>query len=156
MDIPVEQLGSYNIPIRDLDHFKDYFFGKDEETTAGQKLEVEDVSDDSIVSLEASESPTDKYVKKSAKVVDSKEETKEMTQALDLQTLMLPRGDSGVGAAGLGGGLIGGVLLGALLGRNNGLFGGNNDGAAIASSIVTKEDLALQTLGDVKASIPFN
>jgi len=65
---------------------------------------------------------------------------------------------SGDGAGlGLGGGLIGGVLLGALLGnRRGGIFGGDGDGggaAVLQSSIDT--NAILQTLGDIKASVPL-
>lgn len=65
-------------------------------------------------------------------------------------------GNDGAGAMGLGGGLVGGVLLGALLGRNGGLFGGNGDGAGavgLQSSIDT--NTILQSLGDIKASVPL-
>ncbi len=65
----------------------------------------------------------------------------------------------GGGDMGLGGGLIGGLLLGALL-RNGGggILGGSAPvaDAAVLANLATKEDLILQTLGDVKASIPFN
>lgn len=84
------------------------------------------------------------------------EEPKEMTQGIDLQSLVMPRGGDGMG---LGGGLIGGVLLGALLGRGRGgLLGGGEggDSSCLAANLVTKDDLTLQTLGDVKASIPYN
>jgi len=64
----------------------------------------------------------------------------------------------GAGDSGLGGGLLGGVILGALLG--NGGLGGLGRApvaeAALVANVATKEDLILQTLGDVKASIPFN
>lgn len=62
-------------------------------------------------------------------------------------------GDSG------GGGVLTGLILGALLGRN-GLGGlGGAVGAldsAVLANVATKEDLNQQTLGDIKASIPFN
>lgn len=52
---------------------------------------------------------------------------------------------------GAGAGLGGGLLLGLLLGRV-GLFGNQGD----AARCVTQDDLNAQTLGDIKASIPFN
>ena len=59
----------------------------------------------------------------------------------------------GGGSDGMGGGLGGGLLLGLLLGRG-GLLG-NQDGVNRAD-VVTQADLNAQTLGDIKASIPFN
>lgn len=70
---------------------------------------------------------------------------------------------------GLGAGLLGGMLGGALLGGNRGgLFGGNGVGdgggfvtpALLASSLAQVTDTAqsttvLQTLGDIKASVPL-
>lgn len=57
----------------------------------------------------------------------------------------------GMGLGGDGGGLGGGLLLGLLLGRG-GLLGNNqNDGGC-----VTPEMLNQQTLGDIKAAIPYN
>lgn len=53
---------------------------------------------------------------------------------------------------GMTGGLGGGLLLGLLLGRG-GLLGNN---AAVDSNLVTTTDLVQQTLGDIKASIPYN
>jgi len=50
-----------------------------------------------------------------------------------------------------GGGLGGGLLLGLLLGRG-GLLGNQNE----QGRCVTQDDLNGQTLGDIKASIPFN
>ncbi len=62
----------------------------------------------------------------------------------------------GAGGDGLGGGgVVTGLILGALLGRG-GLGGAGIAEPAIAVNVATKEDLILQTLGDVKASIPFN
>jgi len=55
-------------------------------------------------------------------------------------------GGSSFGSEGLGGGL----LLGLLLGRG-GLLGNQNDGGC-----VTPEMLNQQTLGDIKAAIPYN
>lgn len=78
--------------------------------------------------------------------------------------------DTGIGAAmggGLGAGLLGGILGGQLFGRNGfGNMNGNaNDGcivtpALLASSLAQVTDTAqsttiLQTLGDIKASIPL-
>jgi hypothetical protein len=55
------------------------------------------------------------------------------------------------GGGGMEGGLGGGLLLGLLLGRG-GLLGNNgNDGGC-----VTPEMLNQQTLGDIKAAIPYN
>lgn len=74
----------------------------------------------------------------------------------DLNIIGMPSGMGGSDGLGLGGGLIGGVLLGALLGRNGGLFGGNGDGAGavgLQSSIDT--NTILQSLGDIKASVPL-
>lgn len=64
-------------------------------------------------------------------------------------------GGRGFGGAGFGGGdgLGGGLLLGLLLGRGN-LFG--NDGRTIDGRCVTTDDLNSQTLGDIKAAIPYN
>lgn len=67
----------------------------------------------------------------------------------DMVTRGFGGGDGGFGGAGLGGGL----LLGLLLGRG-GLLGNNVNGAD--SNLVTTTDLVQQTLGDIKASIPFN
>lgn len=59
--------------------------------------------------------------------------------------------DSGLG----GGGVVTGLILGALLGRGGlGGFGGAAETAA--THCATRDDLVLQTLGDIKASIPFN
>jgi len=52
-----------------------------------------------------------------------------------------------------GGGTVLGLLLGMMFGNNRGMFG-NNAGAD--SNIVTTTDLIQQTLGDIKASIPYN
>lgn len=81
---------------------------------------------------------------------------KKMAMVETPSMIMGTGGNDGAGL-GLGGGLIGGVLLGALLGRNGGLFGGGNtDGAAavgLQSSIDT--NTILQSLGDIKASVPL-
>ncbi len=62
----------------------------------------------------------------------------------------------GAGSDGLGGGgVVTGLILGALLGRG-GLGGVGTAEPTIAVNVATKEDLILQTLGDVKASIPYN
>jgi hypothetical protein len=58
-------------------------------------------------------------------------------------------GAGGGGMDGMGG-IGGGLLLGLLLGRG-GLLGNDRNGEA-----VTQADLNAQTLGDIKASIPFN
>lgn len=59
-----------------------------------------------------------------------------------------------VGGRAMGGGVFGGdasgVIMGLLLGRL-GLFGNQNDGGC-----VTPEMLNQQTLGDIKAAIPYN
>ncbi|MEG1695601.1 MAG: hypothetical protein RR282_00730 [Acinetobacter sp.] len=75
-------------------------------------------------------------------------------------------GGYGDGGLGMGGGLMGGLLLGSLLGRNN-LFG---QGAGAQEGCVTPSNLSaqlanvtdtqmnstvLQTLGDIKASVPL-
>lgn len=66
-------------------------------------------------------------------------------------------GGAGLGlGAGLGGGLLGGILAGALFGNRGGLFGGNGEGSAavgLQSSIDT--NTILQSLGDIKASVPL-
>jgi hypothetical protein len=64
---------------------------------------------------------------------------------------VITRGFGG-GGGGMEGGLGGGLLLGLLLGRG-GLLGNqnNNDGGC-----VTPEMLNQQTLGDIKAAIPYN
>jgi len=61
-----------------------------------------------------------------------------------------------VGGRGMGGGVFsggdsGGVIMGLLLGRL-GLFGNQDNNGRC----VTQDDLNAQTLGDIKASIPFN
>lgn len=63
-------------------------------------------------------------------------------------------GGRGVGFGDAGGGnILTGLILGALLGRGGlGGFGGGG----VDSNVVTTTDLIQQTLGDVKASIPFN
>lgn len=61
---------------------------------------------------------------------------------------IITRGFAGGGD--MAGGLGGGLLLGLLLGRA-GIFGGQNDGGC-----VTPEMLNQQTLGDIKAAIPYN
>jgi len=67
-------------------------------------------------------------------------------------------GGVGFGGDGMGGGLLGGIILGALLGRGGlgGLTGGAAEAPALVANLATKDDLTLQTLGDIKASIPFN
>ena len=67
-----------------------------------------------------------------------------------------------VGGRGMGGGVFGGggdssgVIMGLLLGRL-GLFGNqDNNGNNRNADCVTQADLNAQTLGDIKASIPFN
>ncbi len=90
-----------------------------------------------------------------------------------IAAMMGNNNSGGVGAgagAGLGAGLVGGMLGGALLG-GNGILGGNRRGADVvdgcavtpallASSLAQVTDTAqattvLQTLGDIKASIPL-
>ncbi len=71
------------------------------------------------------------------------------------------RGSGGGFDGGLGGGgMLGGLLIGALLGRGGlgGLGGAGAVGtdAALLASLATKEDLNQQTLGDIKAAIPYN
>lgn len=63
---------------------------------------------------------------------------------------VITRGFAGGGD--MAGGLGGGLLLGLLLGRG-GLFG-NQDGGT--NRCVNQDDLNAQTLGDIKAAIPFN
>ncbi|WP_396180176.1 hypothetical protein [Flavobacterium sp.] len=63
-----------------------------------------------------------------------------------------------VGGRGMGGGVFsggdsGGVIMGLLLGRL-GLFGNQDNNGN--GRCVTQDDLNAQTLGDIKASIPFN
>lgn len=62
-------------------------------------------------------------------------------------------GGMGMGFGG-GGGLLGGLLIGALLGNNNGLFGNRNNNNC--DNCVTNETINQQTLGDIKAAIPYN
>ncbi len=56
-----------------------------------------------------------------------------------------------------GGGILSGLVLGALLGGRG--FGGLGTApvadAVVTSNVATKEDLILQTLGDIKASVPL-
>jgi hypothetical protein len=98
---------------------------------------------------------------------------KQMTPAETINLFANPNsGASGMGAgagAGLGAGLLGGVLGGALLGNNrNGLLGNNGEGnvggvvtpALLAASLAQVTDVQnnstiLQSLGDIKASIPY-
>lgn len=62
-------------------------------------------------------------------------------------------GGRGMGGGVFGGGDSGGIIMGLLLGRL-GLFGNqDNNGNA---RCVTQDDLNAQTLGDIKASIPYN
>lgn len=63
-----------------------------------------------------------------------------------------------VGGRGMGGGVFsggdsGGVIMGLLLGRL-GLFGNQDNNGS--GRCVTQDDLNAQTLGDIKASIPYN
>lgn len=66
-----------------------------------------------------------------------------------------------VGGRGMGGGVFGGggdssgVIMGLLLGRL-GLFGNQDNNGNGRENLVTQADLNAQTLGDIKASIPFN
>lgn len=60
----------------------------------------------------------------------------------------------GFGGDAGGGGILTGLILGALLGRGG--LGGLGGASAVDSNIVTTTDLVQQTLGDIKASIPFN
>ena len=99
----------------------------------------------------------------------------EMTPAETINLFANPgMGNNSGGAmgAGLGAGVLGGVLGGALLGNNKGgLFGNNGGDPVIGPNLVTHDSLAtqlgtvtetlnnttiLQTLGDIKASIPYN
>lgn len=62
-----------------------------------------------------------------------------------------------LGGGGMGdgmGGIGGGLLLGLLLGRG-GLLG-NENGLNRNADLVTQADLNAQTLGDIKAAIPYN
>jgi hypothetical protein len=63
-------------------------------------------------------------------------------------------GGRGMGGGVFGGGDSGGVIMGLLLGRL-GLFG-NQDNNGNSGRCVTQDDLNAQTLGDIKASIPYN
>lgn len=63
-----------------------------------------------------------------------------------------PNSDLNILGGGGNDGIGGGLLLGMLLGRN-GMFG-NND--VRPADVVTQADLNAQTLGDIKASIPYN
>ena len=98
----------------------------------------------------------------------SKKEDK-MNEPINLFTNPSGAGMGGAIGGGLGAGLLGGVLGGALLGGNgNGLFG--NRGAGAVEGFVTPTQLQtglngvtetlqngtiLQTLGDIKASVPL-
>lgn len=63
---------------------------------------------------------------------------------------------AGSSDSGLGGGMGMGFLLGALLGRGGlGLGGAGAEAVASCRDCVTNESLNQQTLGDIKASIPF-
>lgn len=65
-------------------------------------------------------------------------------------------GGRGMGGGVFGGGDSGGIIMGLLLGRL-GLFGNqDNNGNNNGNHYVTQDDLNAQTLGDIKASIPFN
>lgn len=67
--------------------------------------------------------------------------------------LQTGNGNDGLG---LGGGVLGGVLLGSMLGRNGGIFGGNGgDSAAVGLQSSIDTNTILQTLGDIKASVPL-
>lgn len=61
----------------------------------------------------------------------------------------------GMGGGVFGGGDSGGVIMGLLLGRL-GLFGNQDANGNGNARCVTQDDLNAQTLGDIKASIPFN
>jgi hypothetical protein len=66
-------------------------------------------------------------------------------------------GRGGYGFGDNGGGMLGGLILGSVLNRGGGLFG--NDGYNNRGPVepcVTQADLNAQTLGDIKAAIPFN
>jgi hypothetical protein len=68
-------------------------------------------------------------------------------------------GGRGGFAGGFGGdgGILSGLILGSLLNRGNGLFGDNRDNrGACSEPCATVSDLTQQTLGDIKASIPYN
>lgn len=100
-------------------------------------------------------------------------ELEDMTPAETINLFANPgmgNAGAGIGAgagAGLGAGLLGGILGGALLGNRGGLLGGadGNVGgvvtpALLASSLAQVTDTAqsttvLQSLGDIKASIPL-
>ncbi len=100
-------------------------------------------------------------------------ESNKMTPAETINLFANPNGGmggagAGAGAgAGLGAGLLGGVLGGALLGNRGILGNGNSDvsvgtvtPALLASSLAQVTDTSqtttiLQTLGDIKASIPL-
>jgi len=85
--------------------------------------------------------------------VDPKEETKEMTNGIDLQSLSTGGGFGGMG----GGGLLGGVLIGALLGNRGGLFGSNNEVADVGNiESVVNTNAILTGLADIKAAVPYN
>ena len=65
------------------------------------------------------------------------------------------QGSGNAMGTGLGAGLVGGLLGTALFGRN-GLGGLNGDGAAGAAAVSANNDMAImQTLGDIKASVPL-
>lgn len=128
--------------------------------------------------LAVSESPEALYQEYdiSPKKIYKQIKEQEMTPAETINLFANPgfgnNGAAGMGAgagAGLGAGLLGGVLGGALLGgRRGGLLGG--DGDVVGGGVVTPALLAstaaqitdtaqattvLQTLGDIKASIPL-
>jgi hypothetical protein len=63
--------------------------------------------------------------------------------------------DGGMGGFG-GGGMLGGLLIGALLSRNGGLFGGNDNGGAETRLSETINGTAVLTkLGSIEAAIPL-
>ena len=93
----------------------------------------------------------------SSKLIETTEED-DMTPAETINLFANPMGGAAQGGAmgtGLGAGLVGGLLGTALFGRR-GLDGLADGGVAPAAAVSASNDMAImQTLGDIKASIPL-
>lgn len=116
---------------------------------------MDNTLDDVVEALKVHENRSQNRYERLVGMVSGKTDEKEdsMSAREDLN-IIGGGGDGGFG----GGGMLGGLLIGALLGRNGGgLFGGGNgDGAGaigLQSSIDT--NTILQSLGDIKASVPL-
>lgn len=110
-------------------------------------MEINDIFD----ALEVHEGRSqNRYEKLLAKMDGEKEDS--MSAREDLNII---GGNDGLG----GGGMLGGLLIGALLGRGGrgGLFGGDGggEGAAVGLQSSIDTNTILQSLGDIKASVPL-